>query len=339
MADPTYLYSYGSGPHDASPTRRTRGYIQAQGQFSKVDPELMDRLFRLCDRVIAAGGDYGFGGGWRSSLQQRNLFLSRYTRIQTTQAPNPGRGLWWDGSPSWPQDAGWYVHTSGAPSAPPGRSYHESTTNGGLGFALAVDMVGTHNIGNAMAAAHGLNSFEDVNAEPWHYQPIEIPNARRNYTGQFENPSQWFPTTPPTQPPPPIGDMMGLTFQPTDETKARVFDSRKAATADAGGNQGKKLDASGRVTVHAHRASLPPNTKAVAVNVTAVDVNGGGYLSAWASGNMPEKSCVNYTTTGDTRNGFTIVPISSFGTFELAAGVNGCHAIVDVVGAFMDEAA
>lgn len=181
MSEPTYLYSYGSGAHGASTTRRTRQWIEAQPQFDKVHPVLMDRLFALADAVIAAGSDYGFGGGWRSSLQQRNLFLSRYTKY-----PNPP-GVYWDGSPSWPQDKGWYRHTSGAPSAPPGRSYHESTTDDGLGDALAVDMVGDHAKANPLAAKFGLRHFGNINGEPWHYQPVEIPNARRNYAGEFEN--------------------------------------------------------------------------------------------------------------------------------------------------------
>lgn len=30
---------------------------------------------------------------------------------------------------------------------------------------------------------YGLVEFNDVNNEPWHVQPIEVPTARRNYTG------------------------------------------------------------------------------------------------------------------------------------------------------------
>lgn len=187
-----YLYSYAKGgPYGASFTRRSRAYILGQAQFALVHPELMARLFNLADDVVAQGGDFGFGGGWRSSAQQYNLFKSRYTRGVA------GATLYWDGSPSWPQDAGWYKHTSGAPSAPPGRSYHESTTAKGTGFALAVDMVGDHTLGNALAAKHQLKHFGNINGEPWHYQPIEIANARRNYTNNFES----IPSTPPKETP------------------------------------------------------------------------------------------------------------------------------------------
>ena len=179
MAERTYLYSYGDGPFGASSTRRTREYILAQPKFAQVHPVLMARLFDLCDAVQDAGSDYGFGGGWRSSVDQKNLFVSRYVKV------DKWTGLYWDGSPDWPELAGYYVHASGAPSAPPGRSYHESTT--GDGFALAVDMVGNHKVGNPMAARFQLKQFADVNGEPWHYQPIEIPNARRSYGGEFEN--------------------------------------------------------------------------------------------------------------------------------------------------------
>lgn len=309
MAEQTYLYSYGNGPHGASPTRRTRGYIEAQGQFSKVHPELMDRLFRLCDAVIAAGGDYGFGGGWRSSLQQRNLFLSRYTRIQTTQAPNPGRGLWWDGSPSWPQDAGWYVHTSGAPSAPPGRSYHESTTNGGLGFALAVDMVGTHAIGNRLASAFGLNSFEDVNAEPWHYQPIEIPNARRNYGGQFENPTPWFPP-----------DQEAPTMQAL-AAPVRLIDTRPLPTVVAPEQRLEIPVAAGR----------PDWARSAVVNITVTLCAGPGYVTAWGGGDRPNASNLNYTT-GQTVANLAVVPLNADGEITVSPAVAGCHVVVDQQG-------
>lgn len=181
MAERTYLYSYGAGPFGASPTRRTREYIESRETFAKVHPVLMDRLFDLADAVIDAGSDYGFGSGWRSSTQQMQVFTSRYTKVDTWT------GIYWDGSPDWPDKAGYYVHSSGAPSAPPGRSYHESTTDGGKGFALAVDMVGDHRLGNPMAANFGLRHFANVNGEPWHYQPVEIPNARRSYGGEFEN--------------------------------------------------------------------------------------------------------------------------------------------------------
>lgn len=175
----TYLWSYGDGPFGASTSRRTRAQILAHPRFAKVHPVLMDRLFALADAVIAAGGDYGFGGGWRSSIDQYNLFRSRYERTAD------GFGIYWNGQPNWPNEAGWYVRVRGAAAAPPGSSYHESTTR--EGFALAVDMVGDHTRANALAARFGVRHFANVNNEPWHYQPVEIPNARRNYRGEFEN--------------------------------------------------------------------------------------------------------------------------------------------------------
>jgi hypothetical protein len=97
MTDRTYLYGYGSGPFGASTTRRTKEWILAQPQFAKTDPELMRRLFALCDAVIDAGSDYGFGGGWRSSTQQYNLFMSRYTKVPA----GTSGAFYWDGKPSW----------------------------------------------------------------------------------------------------------------------------------------------------------------------------------------------------------------------------------------------
>lgn len=116
-----------------------------------------------------------------------------------------------------------------------------------------------------------------------------------------------------------------------DPARGRVFDSREPAAPAEGGNNRQPL---GRATVHAHRAGLPDGTFAVAVNLAAVAPAGGGFLTAWPAGDRPLTSCVNYSTPGDTRSGFTIVGLSAFGTFELAAGGAGCHGLVDVVGAF-----
>ena len=74
------------------------------------------------------------------------------------------------------------------------------------------------------------------------------------------------------------------------------------------------------------------------MNLTAADVDGPGFLTAWSTGERPEKSAVNYSTRGGNGNGFTIVALSAFGTFELATGgpTSGAHVIVDVVGAFVE---
>jgi len=183
----TYLFGYGAGPWGASPRRRTRDEVLAAPQFAGVDPEVMRRLFALADMVIDGGSDYGFGGGWRSSAQQRELFLSRHTEVPV------GGCCRLDGKR-------YALKAGAAHAAPPGRSYHEETT--AAGRALAVDMVGDHKRANPLAAQFGLVHFADVNGEPWHYQPVEIARARSSYNGPDPLPV-WGAIPPPVETFPP----------------------------------------------------------------------------------------------------------------------------------------
>jgi hypothetical protein len=196
----TYLFGYGSGPWGASPRRRTRAEVLAAPQFAGVDPELMRRLFALADMVIDGGSDYGFGGGWRSSAQQRELFLSRHNEVPV------GGCCRLDGKR-------YALKAGAAHAAPPGRSYHEETTRAGR--ALAVDMVGDHKRANPLAAQVGLVHFADVNSEPWHYQPVEIARARSSYAGPDPLPTWPLPGETPPPPSPTEDDDMRL-IQPND---------------------------------------------------------------------------------------------------------------------------
>ena len=100
------------------------------------------------------------GGGFRSSAQQRTLFLSRYSRTSEKT------GTFWDG-------AYWKKNSGVADAAPPGLSMHE--------IGLAADLTGDLAWVQQNAAKYGLKTFADVNDEPWHVQPAELPNSRRQY--------------------------------------------------------------------------------------------------------------------------------------------------------------
>lgn len=303
----TYLYGYGSGPYGASTTRRTREYICLQSQYQKVDPELMRRLFGLADAVIAGGSDYGFGSGWRSSAQQLSLFLSRYTKV----APGTG-GTYYDIAPPYEQYSGWYKHTSGATAAPPGRSYHESTTNGGTGYALALDMVGDHTRGNPLAADYGVKHFANINSEPWHYQPVEIPNARSAYVNHFEDPRQW-PL--PNDTPPSEFDNMSI------HDPVRILDTR--ISGKAGYNQ----------TFPVRPHGLTPAGADVILNLTALQAAEPTHFTLWSGdGPVPTASQINLAP-GDAspKNGFTIVPVRADGTFSVFS-LKPAHLIIDQIG-------
>jgi hypothetical protein len=183
VTERTYLYgNWGDGPWGEI-GRRTRREILTVEQWHRVDPELLRRLFALADAVIDAGSDYGFGGGWRSGIRQQQVFEDRHVVV------NSGGCCSWDGRR-------WALKPGMAHTAPPGRSYHEETTR--TGKALAADMVGDHRLANRICADFGLVHFANVNSEPWHYQPVEIARARRQYTGP-----EPLPVWPLDEPPPP----------------------------------------------------------------------------------------------------------------------------------------
>jgi hypothetical protein len=319
MAERTYLYGYGSGPWGSSGTRRTKTYIMSQVRWNGVHPELMRRLFALADYVIDSGSDYGFGDGRRSTQDQYLLFKSRYRRVSS-----PPWDVYWNGQPFWPTEAGNYFHYTGATAAPPGRSYHEPTTAKGTGYALAADMLGNHLLGNAAAGLYGLRHFAEVNGEPWHYQGLEYPNARLNYTNQFENPAPWpFPGDP--VPPPDMSD-----FHITDPV--RILDTRYG-TQHNGRNS---VVAAGEVITVRPHGFTPTDAKGLILNVTAPGVSP-GFFTFWsgANGVAPVASQLNVNP-GIVTNAMVWVPLGGFGTVSvLSSQVN--HLIIDEAGWFWQD--
>lgn len=78
---------------------------------------------------------------------------------------------------------GWRIQpTNGGPGfASPGNSNHEGfPADGHSGGAVAADMVPSTSWGwmQSKLALYGLRSFQFVNNEPWHIQPVEIPASR-----------------------------------------------------------------------------------------------------------------------------------------------------------------
>ncbi|MEV0129160.1 choice-of-anchor D domain-containing protein [Dactylosporangium sp. NPDC050688] len=91
--------------------------------------------------------------------------------------------------------------------------------------------------------------------------------------------------------------------------------------------------------------TINPHVRAFAVNVTATDTIGGGYLTAWNGwpGSLPDTSTLNYTPKATVPN-FAVVPttgcsecgsaneLPSIGVYTSA----GAHIIVDIVGFYDD---
>lgn len=160
----TYLFGY-------SGRRYTLEQLNTFETWNKVHPEIRRRVIAMVDMARSLGYDLGIGNGWRSETVQRNTFLNRYVVVPCDGSYN----VRWEGKC-------WKLKPGMAPAAPPGNSYHESTDP--LGYALAVDLLNYQPaIGWAVAndTQFHLKDFGQINAEPWHYQPIEIPNSRRNY--------------------------------------------------------------------------------------------------------------------------------------------------------------
>lgn len=159
----TYLFGY-------SGQRLTLQQLEERETWKRLHPELRRRLLALFDDARSVGVDVGLGQGWRSSAEQERTFRQRYDVVD--------RHPWdvtWNGQR-------WRRKPGVAPAAPPGRSYHEETTSDG--FALAADIVGDTLWMNTHAADYGLRHFADVNNEPWHVQPAEIPTSRSAFDGR-----------------------------------------------------------------------------------------------------------------------------------------------------------
>jgi hypothetical protein len=107
---------------------------------------------------VASGGKVGLGQGFRSFEDQKKLFLANHV-------PDPNGERLWEGKR--------WRRARGNPASPPGNSMHE--------LGLAADLVGNLKWVDANAGRFSLKTFGSVNNEPWHVQPVELPNGRTEY--------------------------------------------------------------------------------------------------------------------------------------------------------------
>jgi hypothetical protein len=146
-----------AGVSGAAPN--VRSALNSAG-FRQMHPQMKSRLMAM----MQANPNVGIGTGVRSASDQRAMFLSRYQKT-SNETTNGKKNIYWEGS--------YWEHVSGAPAAPPGRSMHE--------IGLAADLTGDLDWVVKNAHRFGLKHFAGVNGEPWHVQPVELPNSRAKY--------------------------------------------------------------------------------------------------------------------------------------------------------------
>lgn len=130
---------------------------RSQSQLQKLHPKMRERI----EKMMAANPNLYIGGGVRSTDQQKAMFLDRY------RPTDKKTDVFWKGQ--------YWERVKGAAAAPPGMSMHE--------IGLAVDLAPASEFDwvKKNAKNFGLRSFFDVNDEPWHVQPSELPASRMKY--------------------------------------------------------------------------------------------------------------------------------------------------------------
>lgn len=170
MSDLTFPYGY--LPDDEGVrgrgTQVTETELAAKKTWRLLDPEFRRRLLRMMQVAAIEGVDLGCGTGWR---------------VQPDPPP-PG-------------------------FAKPGNSWHEScpVEQPEDCTAFAIDMVPAPSWPwmNDNCHRFGLKHFADVNREPWHVQPVEVPNSRAWRTSTDQLPIYPLPVIAMPGDPPPDG--------------------------------------------------------------------------------------------------------------------------------------
>jgi peptidoglycan hydrolase-like protein with peptidoglycan-binding domain len=133
--------------------------IERAKNFTGMHPTMQERVRALMED---SGGKVGWGQGVRTPQQQLQLFLERHS-------PDPQGTIIWNGQT-------YSRHEGVAAALPPGHSMHE--------IGLAADMAGDFAWLGSNVGRFGLMTFADVNHEPWHVQPVELPKGRQQYEEQ-----------------------------------------------------------------------------------------------------------------------------------------------------------
>lgn len=156
-------------PYGYAGAMMSRSQLESMTTVAKLHPEFWRRAIALFEAAARAGVPLGVGCGWR---------------IQPANKPG---------------------------FAAPGNSNHEGFPADGVsGWAVAIDTVPTSswNWMEANLAKYGLRSFRNVNSEPWHIQPSDIPASRSYRKERWNLPRFNLPADPtakfPTKIPKPV---------------------------------------------------------------------------------------------------------------------------------------
>jgi glucose/arabinose dehydrogenase len=132
----------------------------------------------------------------------------------------------------------------------------------------------------------------------------------------------------PTPPPSTVPDTKFTAIQPT-----RVLDTRTGTGVAAG-----HLPPGSAITVKVTGGAVPDAAKAVALNLTATNADGPGFVTAWPTGEaQPATSSLNLSNRGETAANAVVVPIGQNGQINLVT-LGGTDLIADVTGYFKDVA-
>ena len=130
---------------------------KSKGALSQLNPKMRQKV----EAMMRENSKLYLGGGVRSTAQQKAMFMDRYRPSEEKT------DVFWKGQ--------YWKRVKGVAAAPPGMSMHE--------IGLAADMApeSEHEWVKDNAHRFGLRSFFDVNNEPWHVQPSELPASRMQY--------------------------------------------------------------------------------------------------------------------------------------------------------------
>lgn len=204
-------------------TQRTVEQVESFWSWNRVHPEIRRRALHMWfshPHTAASGEDaygrvilhstQGVGGGARDPVAQRLEFLRRHSTSPTTRIPPNVR--WFEGRLYW-------LKKGMAPYAPPGSSNHEDGTLDG--YAAAYDAQGwTDGWANTNCGRFHLKHFADVNKEPWHFQPVEFRNSKKDLLKDWANGKRiGVPSLPSPLPDSPAPPQEGIVALPIEGLK------------------------------------------------------------------------------------------------------------------------